>query len=87
MFPPCCRASTNCGAGHAPPAILIANPDNQTIPLWWHRIVRLTPDGRAELIDNKGSGDLIASARSDGFLEIPPNQANAGPWPFHPWHI
>lgn len=71
---------------HAP-SITIANPDNQTIPLWWHRIVKLTPDGHAELIDNKGSGDLIASARSDGFLEIPPNAAHPGPYSFHPWHI
>lgn len=67
------------------PAITIANPDGQTIPLWWHRIVRLIPEGRAELIDNKGSGDLIASARSDGFIEIPPNTADAGPWPYYAW--
>lgn len=67
------------------PAITIANPDNQTIPLWWHRIVKLTPDGRAELIDNKGSGDQIATARSTGFIEIPPNTANPGPWPFYTW--
>lgn len=67
------------------PAITIANPDNQTIPLWWHRIVRLTPDGRAELIDNKGSGDQAATARSTGFIEIPPNTAHQGPWPFYPW--
>lgn len=67
------------------PAITIANPDKQTIPLWWHRIVRLTQDGRAELIDNKGSGDQIATARSTGFIEIPPNTADAGPWPYYAW--
>lgn len=67
------------------PAIAIANPDNQSLPLWWHRIVKLTADGRAELIDNKGSGDQIATARSDGFIEIPPNTANPGPWPFYAW--
>ena len=67
------------------PAISIANPDSQTIPLWWHRIVRLTHDGRAELIDNKGSGDQIATARSTGFLEIPPNTSTSGPWPYYEW--
>jgi molybdenum cofactor synthesis domain-containing protein len=67
------------------PAISIANPDSQTIPLWWHRIVRLTADGRAELIDNKGSGDQIATARSTGFIEVPPNTNASGPWPYYAW--
>lgn len=67
------------------PSITIANPDSQTIPLWWHRIVQLTSDGRAEILDNKGSGDLIASARSDGFIEVPPNTATPGPARFFAW--
>jgi len=67
------------------PAISIANPDNQTIPLWWHRIVKLTQDGRAELIDNKGSGDQVATAQSTGFIEIPPNTSTPGPWPYYAW--
>jgi len=67
------------------PAITVSNPDSQTIPLWWHRIVKLTRDGRAELIDNKGSGDLIATARSTGFIEVPPNTSSSGPWPYFAW--
>ncbi|MGH7243469.1 MAG: molybdopterin molybdotransferase MoeA [Phycisphaerales bacterium] len=69
------------------PAISIANLDKQAIPLWWHRIVRLTADGRAELVDNNGSGDLIASARSTGFVEIPPSTSAPGPWPYYAWHF
>lgn len=69
---------------HAP-SIVIEKPDEQTIPLWWHRIVRLNGAGRGEYVENKGSGDLIASARSDGFVEIPPGTCGPGPWPFYSW--
>lgn len=67
------------------PSIAIENPDDQTIPLWWHRIVRVNESGRGEFVENKGSGDLIASARSDGFVEIPPGTSGPGPWPFYSW--
>ncbi|MBX3380333.1 MAG: molybdopterin molybdotransferase MoeA [Phycisphaeraceae bacterium] len=67
------------------PAVSVANPDNQAIPLWWHRIVAITSDGRAELIDNKGSGDQIAAARATGFIEVPPNTSAGGPWPYFGW--
>lgn len=67
------------------PAISVANPDGQSIALWWYRLVKLTSDGLAELIENKGSGDLVASSRSDGFIEIPPNTTTLGPFPFYAW--
>ncbi|MBX3390049.1 MAG: molybdopterin molybdotransferase MoeA [Phycisphaeraceae bacterium] len=67
------------------PSIAIESPDEQTIPLWWHRIVRVNEAGRGEFVENKGSGDLIASARSDGFVEIPPGTCGAGSWPFYLW--
>ena len=52
--------------------VRLSNPDAKSIDLWWHRLVRLTGDGQAELIDVKGSGDIIAGGHSDGFIEVPP---------------
>jgi molybdenum cofactor synthesis domain-containing protein len=50
----------------------LANPDGKTLELWWHRLVRLNSTGEAELIDTRGSGDIIAGGKSDGFVEVPP---------------
>ncbi len=67
------------------PSVFISTPDEQSISFWWHRLVKLTARGNAALLDNKGSGDLIACARSDGFVELPPNASGPGPWPFYRW--
>ncbi|MFO0860287.1 MAG: molybdopterin molybdotransferase MoeA [Phycisphaerales bacterium] len=67
------------------PSVEVASPDQQTIPLWWHRLVKLNARGQAELVDHRGSGDFIASSRSDGFIEVPPNTTAAGVWPFYAW--
>jgi molybdopterin molybdotransferase len=67
------------------PSVTIANADGQTINLWWYRLVRLVEPGRAELVENHGSGDLVGSARADGFVEIPPGARGSGPWPFYQW--
>jgi molybdopterin molybdotransferase len=79
---------------NGPPRVAIATPDAGAIDLWWHRLVRITPEGTAALVDLRGSGDLIACAQSDGFIEVPPDpsvsaRAGAGapeqlaffPWP------
>lgn len=63
---------------------LDADPD-RSIPLWWYRPVRLIAEGRAELIENMGSGDVASIAASDGFIEMPPDAHSRGPWPFWPW--
>ena len=63
----------------------ITNPDAKSTDLWWHRLVRLTSPGNAELIDSKSSGDLVGAARADGFIELPPHLTGPGPWPFYPW--
>lgn len=70
-----------------PPAasVSLTNPDPKPIPFYWSRPVRLVANGQAELIDTRGSGDIVSAARSDGFVEIPANQAGAGPWPFYGW--
>ncbi len=73
-------------AGHEPiGSVVVADSDASTLPLWWHRLVRLDGVGRAVLVRGKGSGDLVGAARSDGFIEVPPNQPSVGPWPFYPW--
>jgi molybdopterin molybdotransferase len=55
------------------------------IDLWWHRIARVTGVSAVEGVDGRGSGDVPAAARSDGFCEVPPGQSGAGPWPFYAW--
>lgn len=68
------------------PSIRIANPDARRADLWWHRLVRLTDAGDAELVELRGSGDIIAAGRADGFVEIPPGEdPAAGPFPFYAW--
>lgn len=67
------------------PAVVLTNPDTHTIPLWWHRLVRIVGPGRAELVEGRGSGDLVSAARSDGFVELPPGGQGAGPWAFYAW--
>ena len=70
---------------HAP-GVRLAASDGKSLPLWWHRLARLLPDGRVELVDLQGSGDIPASARADGFVELPPGETGAsGNWPFHAW--
>lgn len=69
-----------------PPRVRIVNPDGQTLDLWWHRPARLTESGEAMLVDTRGSGDLIAGGRSDGFVEIPPGPAaRGGAFAFFAW--
>ncbi len=79
------------GSG-TPPASLdsgirvsLSNADSKSIPLWWHRPVRLNGDGTATVIDTKSSGDILGVAQSDGFVEIPPNQSGPGPWAYFGW--
>ncbi len=69
----------------APSLVHIANPDQKSIDLWWQRPTRITSPGEAELLPTKGSGDIPGVARSDGFVEIPPQQTGPGPWPFYSW--
>jgi len=67
------------------PVVRVTNDDGRTLNLWWYRLVRLTGPGVAELVPAQGSGDVVALARSDGFVEIPPNASGAGPWPYYGW--
>ncbi len=66
-------------------SVTLANADDARLDLWWHRPVRLVGAGIAELVDTRGSGDLVAAAASDGLVEIPPGEGGPGPWPFRSW--
>src|SRR5690606_37122803 len=68
-----------------PPLVTLAPADTRTIDLWWHRPVQVTGPNRATLIANMGSGDVAGVAASDGFVEVPPGQSGAGPWPYFCW--
>jgi molybdenum cofactor synthesis domain-containing protein len=71
-----------------PPAIVtLVNADTATLDLWWFRLVRLAGPGRAELVEGRGSGDIAAAARADGFIEVPPGATRPGPWPYYPWSL
>jgi molybdopterin molybdotransferase len=74
----------------APPRVSLCNPDGKSLELWWHRLVRLNEMGGAELVDARGSGDIIAAGRSDGFIEVDPAAAGqaaalSGLYPFYAW--
>lgn len=57
----------------APPIrMTLRDPDDKTIPLWWYRPVRRIEPGVVELVRSRGSGDVVAAARSGGFIEQPP---------------
>jgi molybdopterin molybdotransferase len=72
-----------------PPTTLVTlrDPDDERLDLWWHRPVKLCSDGEAELLSSRGSGDIAASARSDGFVCFPPGHAGRGPWPYWSWRL
>jgi molybdopterin molybdotransferase len=70
-----------------PVNVLLEDADDARLPLWWSRLVRRTTADAARLVPNQGSGDLVAAARSDGFIEVPPGQAGPGPWPFYAWEL
>lgn len=67
--------------------IHLTEHDGRPLHLWWYRPVKIEPDGRATLGPSKGSGDLVSSARCDGFIEIPPQRDDTGPFAYTPWSI
>lgn len=67
------------------PAVRLEPGSDERLAMWWHRPVVLEGEGRARLIGGRGSGDVVAAARSDGFVEIPPGATGAGPFPFYAW--
>lgn len=85
---PALRKLAGLSCAHPPrPDVRVANDDGKRLHLWWFRMVRLVADGVVELVPNRGSGDVVSLARSDGFIEVPPHACGAGPWPFHAWPV
>ncbi|MBI1369198.1 MAG: molybdopterin molybdenumtransferase MoeA [Planctomycetes bacterium] len=72
-------------AGRAASMVSLDEHDGRAIALWWYRPVRIIADGVASLADTRGSGDVPAAASTDGFVEIPPEGATTGPFPFYAW--
>lgn len=70
-----------------PRLVTISNHDGESLGLWWHRLAAFEPDGTVRLLDARGSGDLIAGGRSDGFVEISPHEHPDPkvPVPFFGW--
>ncbi|MFZ2875050.1 MAG: molybdopterin molybdotransferase MoeA [Phycisphaerales bacterium] len=73
------------GASRTPPCCLpqqleLVNADGRTLDLWWHRLARHVVDAAGaptlELIDARGSGDVVAVGKCDGFVEIPPRSTH-----------
>ena len=76
------------GAEAAPSVDVLAPADDRPLPLWRFRPVRLFGDGettRAEVLGGRGASDTVSLGRSDGFVEVPPGAATAGPRPFRAW--
>ncbi len=67
------------------PSVTIQNPDTKTLDLTWYRLIQTKDQGQVGFVASKGSGDLVALAQSDGFVEVPPGQAGPGPWPLTLW--
>ncbi len=68
-----------------PFTIRLKNPDAKLLDLIRYRLVKLDNQGQGELLDARGSGDLVSLAFSDGFIEVPAGQHGAGPWKYYPW--
>jgi len=68
-----------------PPVVTLEGENIDTLHLYWFRPVELCGPGRARLVSCRGSGDLVAAARSDGFVEVPPAVSGTGPFPFFAW--
>lgn len=70
-----------------PVQVTLDPPDDQSIGLWWYRLVRLTGDGGANLVATRGSGDVASVAQSDGVVEVRPGTMADGTLPFYPWQL
>ncbi len=67
------------------PRVEVASADDKQLNLHWYRLVKLDEDGRAVYLDNRGSGDLISLAQSDGVIELPAGSSGPGPWRWLSW--
>lgn len=95
---PALRRVGGCGAVLEPHTLVaLRSPLEERVDVWWHRLVAFPSsggaagdaagEGIAELVPCHGSGDLVAAARSDGFIAVPPDARGVGPWRYHAWQV
>lgn len=68
-----------------PALVELTEPPFKAIPLHAMILVRMISPGKAEIVSAKGSGDLVALGKSDGFVSVSPNETSTGPWPYYAW--
>ncbi|WP_149495240.1 molybdopterin molybdotransferase MoeA [Roseiconus lacunae] len=68
-----------------PALVTLDAPLRKTIPLHAMLLARITGPGMATLVESKGSGDLVAMAKSDGYVCVSPQEDSPGPWPMFRW--
>lgn len=62
--------------------------DTPTIPLWHYRLAKQQGDRMVRLSSYRGSGDVSALGRSDGFFEVPPDETDAqAPRRWYDWRL
>ena len=76
------------GDGAFGPTLLrVERDDGKTIPVCWHRPVRLGRDGTATLARITSSGDYAGAAPTDGFVQVAPGARAEGIVPYYPWSV
>jgi molybdopterin molybdotransferase len=67
------------------PKICVDGLKSKLLPLHQMILVKINEAGHGVVVPSKGSGDLVALAHSDGFVQIPPNTSEQEPRPFYAW--
>lgn len=70
-----------------PTLVRIDEADDATLSVYWHRPVRLGPNGTATLAHVTSSGDFAGAAPTDGFVQVGPNARAEGLVSFYPWSV
>ena len=68
-----------------PRLVTVAGLNDKTLHLHWYRLARLIDPSLVELVDSRGSGDIVALSQSTGIIHQPPNTSGFGPWPYFAW--
>ncbi|MCC9600865.1 molybdopterin molybdotransferase MoeA [Stieleria sp. JC731] len=68
-----------------PALVTLDQPIRKAIPLHSMLLAQVTGSGSATLVQTQGSGDLVAMAKSDGYVCVSPHEDSPGPWPLFRW--
>lgn len=61
-----------------PEWVEVAGEQNPPGKLTWFPLAKINGDGKVNILPGRGSGDWVAAAGSDGFVEVPPGETPAG---------